>query len=525
MHPEDAKRIYNPEWRLLHLPKIQTKDGRKVTLAEVVNPPQRDIIKHLPLWHRFLILKARQIGCSTLFLLWHLLETLFHENITTGIIAHRRDSLKTLFRIIKIAYDTIPPAIQLADGRVWRKPVAKYDNVNELQFEGIDSRIYVALEVRSDRLNRLHISEAHFIKNAPQVLAATISAVVPGGVISQESTANGVGGPFYDAWEEAEQGQNDYLSLFYGFHTMPEYRLPADGFVPDDEERWYLDNVEGMTPEALMWRRMMLKQPGMRNLFKQEFPATAEEAFLTSGRTPFDREKILDWIIREPIETKMEGRMLTWVKPAEGKRYILGLDSSSGRGIETLDKEEKAGDTDYNVFQVWDCETMQLCKAFRGKWPYAKQHEILYQLGTEYNNAYVVVEAEAHGLTVINNFVRDYVDTGLYHRSLVHTTEYVDTKSKKPQRKWGWVTSAKTKPLILDRLAEVIEEEEIRCHWKMLQREALRFEIKDDGSMAAMDGFTDDAVMCAAICIYNIPHALKAGRRAVSKAELGLSGM
>jgi hypothetical protein len=137
-----------------------------------------------------LILKARQEGVSTFCPIFHLDRTLFTPNCNTCILAHRRDSLQKLFRIIKIAYESCPEAFQLADGAVRRKPKAKYDTKNELYFEGIDSRVHVALEVRSDTLHGLHVSEWAFIKNADEVLTATLAAVVDGGVITGETTAN-----------------------------------------------------------------------------------------------------------------------------------------------------------------------------------------------------------------------------------------------------------------------------------------------------------------------------------------------
>ena len=150
MHPEDAKRIGNWEWCLTHLFKIQTKKSQKIVFDP--KPIQKLLIKYWWFWHMILVLKARQEGVSTFFLLFHLRRTLFTQNCTTCILAHKRESLVKLFRIIKIANDLCPNSIQLADGRVWHKPKAKYDTKNELYFEGLDSRIYVALELRSDTL-------------------------------------------------------------------------------------------------------------------------------------------------------------------------------------------------------------------------------------------------------------------------------------------------------------------------------------------------------------------------------------
>ncbi|HYE19749.1 MAG TPA: hypothetical protein VEA69_14965 [Tepidisphaeraceae bacterium] len=146
--------------------------------------------KYVDFWNFHLVLKARQEGVSTFFLIWHLDATLFTQNCNTCILADCRENLVTLFEIIKHAYETCPEEVQLADGRVWRKPKAKYDNRNELHFEGINSRIYVSLSVRSKTVHRLHVSEWAWIKNAMKVLTATFAAVPKTGVTTGETTAS-----------------------------------------------------------------------------------------------------------------------------------------------------------------------------------------------------------------------------------------------------------------------------------------------------------------------------------------------
>jgi hypothetical protein len=317
------------------------------------------------------------------------------------------------------------------------------------------------------------------------------------------------------------------MKHFFGYQHHPDYLEPVENETDftatlTDEERKIL-KIPDMRLGNIAWRRRYLSMAANRKKFPQEFPATPEEAFMTTGRSPFDRAMIRDWVIRKPLETKMEGRLLYWVKPIPEHRYILSVDTASGRGVESLDQADaKEGGTDYDVLQVWDCQTWQMVAMFRGKWPYAKLHEVAFPLAKEFNNAYVVIEATDHGLTVINNFVRDYIDRGLYPRTLMHSTRYEDEKSKKMASKWGFYTNLKTRPLILDNLAEAILDAEIVCYSAKVQSECLRFIIDDNGDQHAMEGYHDDTVMAAAIGIYNIPLALKAVREAVSKKDLGL---
>jgi hypothetical protein len=532
MHPEDKKKFWNWRWRLRHLYKIRTKKaGEKVPFDP--KPAQRRIWKWFGIWDFYIVLKARQVGISTLFLLWHLDATMFTPNTTTCILAHRQDSLKKLFRIIRIAYKSCPDSFRLADGTVWKKPQASYDNANEIYFKDLDSTIYVALEARSDTVHRLHVSEAAHIKDADDVLTATLGAVPDdGGVVSMESTANGMGGVFFEMWEESEQGESQYAPFFVGYQDDPDY----SDHVPDvgnmeasltDEEKDLIANHRH-TFGNVAWRRRRKSNAAARKKFAQEFPSHAEEAFLTTGRSPFDRELIKDWIIRKPLESKMEGRLHYWIKPQKGRRYILGCDAASGRGVENLSQEEvKEGGTDYQVIEVWDCETLQLCAAFRGKWPYERLHQIVYQLGREYNDAYVVIEAQDHGLTVINSLV-NHVGMGPlapYPRGMIHTTEVLDEKGKPLTKKWGFYTNLKTRPLVIDHMASLILDGEIRCYWRKMQSECMKFIIDDLGVARAMDGYKDDTVLCCAFTLFCVPNALRAGRMTATKAELGLSGM
>lgn len=521
MHPEDAIRMGNPLWRLEHLPKIKTKEAELVQLK--LNPIQRKLAKYFPYWNYHLVLKARQEGVSTFCLLWHLDGTIFNSNTNTCILADCRENLEGLFEMIRLGYESMPPAVQLADGNVWKKPKAKYDNRYELSFSGINSTIYVALKVRSKTVHRLHVSEWAWIKEAQKVLTATFQAVPKTGIITGETTANGMGGSFYEEWENEN---SRFMKHFFGFQDHPDYldMVEDEGVFKlslTQEEKAYMGRPN-MKMGNIAWMRRHLSIAANRKEFKQEYPSIAEEAFLSSGRSPFDREKLMDWILREPIETKMEGRLSYWVKPQKGHRYLVCCDAASGRGVENLDPEDlKEGGTDYTAIGILDIDTMQLCALFRGKWPYGVTHKVIYDLGKEYGWAYAVVEATDHGLTILNNLT-ERTD---YPKHMIHSVETVDTKSKQLQKKWGFYTNLKTRPLVLDTLAQMIDDQDVIVYSKKVQSECLRFIIDEDGDMHAMEGYHDDCVMMLAIMVYCRAAALKAGRMTATKAELGLQGM
>ncbi len=138
-----------------------------------------------------------------------------------------------------------------------------------------------------------------------------------------------------------------------------------------------------------------------------------------------------------------------------------------------------------------------------------------------------MIEAEAHGMTVINNLVENVNmgDKTPYPREMIHTTETLDKKTKQPVQRYGFVTNLKTKPLIIDKMTEAIEEQVVKIYDRKAQSEFLRFIIDDKGKYRAMEGYKDDIVMESCIAIYCIPNALRAGRMTATKEELGLGGM
>jgi hypothetical protein len=134
-----------------------------------------------------------------------------------------------------------------------------------------------------------HGSEVAFWPNASTHFAGVVQAIpdLPGTEIVLESTANGVGGEFHERWQQAEQGIGDYEAIFIPWFWSPEYsREVPTGFVLDEEETEY-QQAHGLTLEQMVWRRNKVAELKDPLLFKQEYPATAAEAFQNTGHDSF----------------------------------------------------------------------------------------------------------------------------------------------------------------------------------------------------------------------------------------------
>jgi hypothetical protein len=133
-----------------------------------------------------------------------------------------------------------------------------------------------------------HNSEVGFWPNAEDHSAGVLQAVPDeaGTEIIKESTANGLGNYFHKEWQKAVAGQSDYIAIFVPWYWQEEYsrEVTADFVLTSDEEK-YKESYE-LTMEQMAWRRFKIADLG-ELLFKQEYPATAAEAFQMSGHDPY----------------------------------------------------------------------------------------------------------------------------------------------------------------------------------------------------------------------------------------------
>lgn len=293
-----AKNLADPMWRISHLYKIIIKgDGDEDDLVVQFKPnrAQRRFLSRLH--HRNIILKARQLGFTTLICIAWLDHALFNANSRCGIIAQDRDSAGVIFRDkVKFAYDNLP--LKLRE----RMPL-KADNASELLFAHNNSSIRVATSMRSGTLHRLHISEfgkicAKYPEKAKEVMTGSIPAVPLTGITIIESTAEGAEGRFYELTQKAiamdesgkELTERDWRFHFYPWWDEPRYRMGAHTVPISAKDNAYFDSIEAkmgtkIDAEQRAWYVATREADfvGSEENMLQEYPSTPEEAFEVSA--------------------------------------------------------------------------------------------------------------------------------------------------------------------------------------------------------------------------------------------------
>jgi len=270
-------------------------DDESLVIPFIPNGSQLDLISNLH--NRNIILKARQLGFTTLIAIYFLDCALFRSNVRAGVIAQSEDIAKTIFRDkVKFAYDNLPKPL------IDAMPLER-DSQSELLFSHNNSSIRVSTSMRSGTLQYLHVSEfgkicAKFPDRAREVITGSIPAVPTNGVIFIESTAEGQEGSFYEMTTRAEnlkkQGKpltpKDYKFNFYPWWSNPDYKIPADQVIITEKDNEYFDRIETemdceLSLEQRAWWCSTKDSDfsGQEDKMWQEYPSTPKEAFQQSS--------------------------------------------------------------------------------------------------------------------------------------------------------------------------------------------------------------------------------------------------
>ena len=508
----------NPELLIEMIFIIVDKD--KNTVPYFLNEVQIDFIenklnKTIELFNqnkilqmKFLVLKGRQQGFTSVITAYQLACTLLKRNFTGFTLADTADNVRAIFQDkAKYIYNNLPDIV---------RPTEKYNSKTEMFFEKLNSswRINVATAQvgRSRTINFFHGSEAAFwtclISDTQSSLG---EALTKASIQILESTANGFN-EFKDLWDSGE-----WINCFYEWWKTTEYRNSFETLGIKQEflnnietkQEWiwtrlkWLKDIKQLDNEQLYWYYNKYNNYLRKDLIKQEYPCTPEEAFLNSGNCVFDAELLTyrkaeleeeyktkpykqgffeyrwhnedakDYIINTSIKFVENplGMIKIYEKPHNTGYYVLGGDT--------------AGDgSDYNTGTMIDNTTGKRVATVRTQANADTYTYQMYCLGIYYNQALIGVEINFNIFTVIElqrlNYPHQYM------------REEYDNISKKMQQKFGWKTDRNTRPMII-----ATEQAAIRDHIENyvdidMILECLSFIYDEDMRPDAMNGKHDD---------------------------------
>ena len=472
---------------------------------------------------RHIVLKARQMGFSTLIQAIVFWSAFVLPGLRGLIVAHDSDTADYLLSINKNYWET-----------AWFKDAftEKYAAGNRLAWVETNSIIAsrsAQSKPRGKTIQAFHGSEVAWWFKA----AETMKGISPSlhrhpltfGFL--ESTANGMGNYFHQQWNLAVSGDSEYRPIFFGWWEHDNYAvsrigrvdLLSDVFVQrDDEERVlyrYLRR-KGLedrdVQDKLLWRRLVVATEcgGDLETFHQEYPTVPEEAFISSGSTIFPFEVLKS--VYEPEKGSVgdlyrdvtgnvrfveneSGSLRVFRYPSPSAAYLIGGDPAW----------TATPSSDYSCAQILNRKTREQVAVWRGKcshYDFGRQMELL---GEWYNTAILAPEATKGGGVVVGYLQGVGYPHIWLHKKHGRARGQVDMS-------YGWSTNATTKPEAIYTLKSWFVDS-ANTGWGVVVHDPLTFsELKNytqlpNGDFGPSDGSeNDDAVMALAIAAICTDH-------------------
>tara|TARA_R100000388_G_scaffold49401_1_gene36988 strand:+ start:807 stop:2384 length:1578 start_codon:yes stop_codon:yes gene_type:complete len=431
-----------------------------------------------------IVLKARQLGLSTLTAGYALWMMTFQQDKNILVIATKQETAKNLVTKVRVMHANLPG---------WLKQPCVEDNKLSLRYKnGSQIKAVASSEEsgRSEALSLLIIDEAAFIDKIDTIWGAAQQTLATGGRALVISTPNGVGNFFHKTWIGAEDGTNDFnfIKLHWSVH-------------PERGQEWRDEQDKLLGP----------------SLAAQECDCD----FITSGRGVIDGlllEKMKESSVREPIEKRgIDSNYWIWQPPNYTKNYVVSADVSRGDG------------TDYSAFHIIDVESLEQVAEYKGKISTQDFGNMLVNVASEYNNALLVVENNNIGWAAIQQVIdREYPNLFYTSKDLqyVDVQHQMTNKYRVQERNMvpGFSTTQKTRPLIVAKLEEMFREESVMVHSQRLIDELFVF-IYNGNRAEAMTGYNDDLVMSFAIALWVRDTALRLRAEGIELSKQAIQGI
>jgi hypothetical protein len=423
------------------------------TTPFVLWPAQVGVMWALMTERLIIILKARQLGISWICCAYALWLCLFHLGKVVLIFSRgQAEANKMLARVAKL-YARLPAWLKEATPALVKSNTTELHWANGSRIESLPASPGAG---RSDTASLVILDEAAFLLFADALYSALKPTIDNGGQLIVLSTANGIGNLFHQLWTKAVAGLNTFKTIF-----LPWWARPGR------DAAWYANQLAEYTDVAIV---------------KQEYPATAQEAFLVSGRTRFHP----DWIARQasharqaipakllPDRLRIIDGITVYALPKIGRRYIIGADVAEG-----------LEHGDYSAAALIDAESWEEAASLHGHWESDDYADLLWALAQVYD-ATIGVERNNHGHAVLVKL-----------RALQARKVALGHDGRR-----GWLTTAQTKPQSIDLLATALRDGLAQVHSQATLDELQIYRIGKDGDTSAPQGYHDDRVMAWAIAL------------------------
>lgn len=448
---------------------------------------------------RVIVLKARQLGMSTItagIIYWW---GFYHPNTNGLVMAHDSETSGSLFEMDKLFWDT------WAFNKIYS---LKYATRRQMQWIETRSnlRVATAKNVQSGRGSThqaIHASECAFYAD-PETLFTGLHQTIPyrhGTIEVLESTANGIGNWFYHQWQAASDGDSPFIPLFFPWYKHYEYALPTTLTIKSelDADEKNLLRLGG-NYENIEWRRHKLQELNYDiRQFQQEYPAEPEEAFQSTGHPVFPRIKVTECYARVPyvkgVIVRDGNGDSQFVRDDMGPLSIFKMPAAQFREDLYMVSGDPTGsfEGDPACIQVLNRLTYEQVAVWHGHIDPMNFAYEMAKIGRFYHNAELCPEVEGGGAATIATLLQMNYPNLWMHRM-----------ADRPRMgsAYGWSTNYQRKRWAMGILLHLFVTNSIVIHDPKTYEQVLNYVVHDNGEWSNADrAMHDDAIMALSIAV------------------------
>lgn len=408
-----------------------------------------------------IVLKARQMGMSTLVSAYSLWLIMFNKNKRILTVATKRATAEELVKKVKRQYQKLPDFLKISEVITNNNHEFEFANESSIKADSTSEKAG-----RSEAVSLLIVDEAAHVDGIRDFWSGVYPTLSTGGSCIILSTPNGVGNFYHEMWVDARAGNNDFNPIKINWDEHPER-----------DQEWFDKET--------------------RNMSRREVAQELQCNFNASGHTVIDPDDLMR--MRENIENEyddpkkvgMERDLWVWSEAEPGKSYFLSADVARGDG------------EDYSAFHVFDQDKFEQVAEYKGRCKPDMYAEIIMDVAEAYNNAMVVVENNNVGFNVLTE-LQNLGYPNLYYSkkgSHEYVKPYIAESTNSTSIVPGFSTTRSTRPKIVAKLEEFIRNKEIILRSPRTIDELDTFVWKN-GTPKAMSGANDDLVMSLAIACW-----------------------
>jgi len=424
------------------------------------------------------ILKARQLGISTITAAYVAWMMMFHRDKNVLVIATKFGTAANLVKKVKAIHKHLPEWMKIASISIDNRTSFELTNGSQIKASSTSSDAG-----RSEALSLLVIDEAAHVEGLDELWTGLYPTLSTGGRCIALSTPNGVGNWFHQTCVNAETNKNDFYLV----------SLPWD-VHPDRDQQWF--------------------EKETKNMSRRQIAQELECNFNMSGETVFhpeDMQRMSESVTDPKYKTGFDRNLWIWEEYDPNAQYMISADVARGDG------------QDYSAFHVFKLGTSEIIAEYQGKPTPDLFSDILFETGKEFGDCMVVVENNSVGWGVLSKLEEKCYSNLYYSKKSTH--EHVDSYHAESSGVVpGFTTSSKTRPLIISKLEELVRNKLINVKSKRLFNEMKTF-IWNNGKPMAMKKHNDDLILACAIGCWVKETALTVNQRSVEYQKAFLISM